>query len=314
MKERLDMSMAGVSGIASPSSKMQTVGSNVSAVAASNENIGSPAAPAEPTQVSAMPLPPMQYVKQYSDDYVKRGLVPPPPQPLQPNESYSMFGHQFTSEDSIIASLESQGIRRLYSAKDVDRKKELRKLNQSILVNFLDLLDILIRAPDSPKREEKIEDLNLLFIHMHHLTNEFRPHQARETLRVMLYVQKRKRLQVAEKFREHLDKVQETMQEALDALPDLANPDDSSDNKLLIPMFNEEVSNGSAQVQMTLTSRESSGSNNKVNLICSAVLSEDERNIAVDNLDSALCKMIDESVDHMEEDELEDDKRQLKQS
>ena len=57
----------------------------------------------------------------------------------------------------------------------------LFQLNQSILANFLDLLDILIRAPDSPKREEKIEDLNLLFIHMHHLTNEFRPHQARET-------------------------------------------------------------------------------------------------------------------------------------
>ena len=128
-----------------------------------------------------MPLPPMHYVKQYSDDHVKRGLSPLPPTPLQPNESYSMFGHQFTAEDSIIASLESQGIRRLYSAKDVDRKKELRKLNQSILVNFLDLLDILIRSPDSPKRDEKIEDLNLLFIHMHHLTNEFRPHQARET-------------------------------------------------------------------------------------------------------------------------------------
>ena len=55
------------------------------------------------------------------------------------------------------------------------------QLNQSILVNFLDLLDILIRAPDSPKRQEKIDDMNLLFIHMHHLTNEFRPHQARET-------------------------------------------------------------------------------------------------------------------------------------
>merc|ERR1711883_50049 len=153
------------------------------------------------------------------DDYMKRNLAPPPPRPLSPHESYSMFGHEFTAEDSIIASLESQGIRRLYSTKDVDRKKELRKLNQSILVNFLDLLDILIRAPDSPKREEKIEDLNLLFIHMHHLTNEFRPHQARETLRVMLYVQKKKRLQLADKFQEHLDKVQETIQNALDALP-----------------------------------------------------------------------------------------------
>ena len=76
-----------------------------------------------------------------------------------------------------------------------------------MLVNFLDLIDILIKSPDSAKREEKIEDMNLLFIHMHHLINEFRPHQARETLRVMLHVQKRKKIQVVEKFREHIDKV-----------------------------------------------------------------------------------------------------------
>ena len=75
------------------------------------------------------------------------------------------------------------------------------------MVNFLDLLDLLIRCPESPKREEKIEDLNLLFIHMHHLINEFRPHQARETLRVMLHVQRRRRLQVADRFQLHLDKV-----------------------------------------------------------------------------------------------------------
>lgn len=302
------MSIAGVSGIASPSSKVQSISGNISVPAASNENVGSPSIPAEPTQVSAMPLPPMQYVKQYSDDYIKRGLAPPPPPPLQANDSYSMFGNQFTAEDSIIASLESQGIRRLYSAKDVDRKKELRKLNQSILVNFLDLLDILIRAPESPKREEKIDDLNLLFIHMHHLTNEFRPHQARETLRVMLYVQKRKRLQVAEKFREHLDKVQETIQEALDALPDLSNLDDTPDNKLLIPMLiNHGNSNASAQVQMTLTSGQSSSNHNRNNINVPGALSEDERTVAINNLDSLVCKMVDDSFTQIEDNqEIED--------
>jgi len=181
----------------------------------------------EALQVSAMPLPPMQYVKLYTDENVRRGTAPPPPAPLQ--DSYSMFGNVFTSEDCIIASLESQGIKRLYSAKDVDRKRELKKLNHSVLVNFLDLLDFLIKSPDSEKRVEKIADQNLLFIHMHHLINEFRPHQARETLRVMLHVQKRKRLQLAEKFQGHLEKVQETIQEALAALPDQDDMDVSGD-------------------------------------------------------------------------------------
>merc|ERR1711997_2079 len=189
-------------------------------------NVGN-ASGGENLQVSAMPAPPMQYVKNYTDENVRRGTAPPPPQPL--SDSYTMFGNVFTAEDCIVASLESQGIRRLYSAKDVDRKRELRKLNHSVLVNFLDLLDILIRAPDSDKRVEKIADLNLLFIHMHHLINEFRPHQARETLRVMLHVQKKKRLQLADKFQEHLDKVQETIQNALDALPDQdESPNESS--------------------------------------------------------------------------------------
>ena len=108
----------------------------------------------------------------------------------------------------------------MYSAKDIDRKKELRKLNHSVLVNFLDIIDILIKCPESPKREEKIEEINLLFIHMHHLINEFRPHQARETLRVMLMVQRRKRTQFTAKFKEQLEKVETIIQEAIENLPE----------------------------------------------------------------------------------------------
>ncbi|KAL0605256.1 Mediator of RNA polymerase II transcription subunit 7 [Plecturocebus cupreus] len=66
--------------------------------------------------------------------------------------------------------------------------------------------DILIRSPGSIKREEKLEDLKLLFVHVHHLINEYRPHQARETLRVMMEVQKRQRLETAERFQKHLER------------------------------------------------------------------------------------------------------------
>ena len=81
----------------------------------------------------------------------------------------------------------------LFFSPSIDRKMELKKLNRSILVCFLELLDILILNPASPERNTKINNLSILFINMHHLINEYRPHQARETLRVVLERQKSQR-------------------------------------------------------------------------------------------------------------------------
>ena len=142
-----------------------------------------------------------------------------------------MFGVQFHADDQIIRPLESQNLRKLYPS-NCDHKKELKKLNASILVNFLDLLDILITAPSSQKRMEKLDDLSLLFIHMHHLINEFRPHQARETLRVLLEVQQRQRLETTERFQKHLEKVQEMLQKCVESLPS----DTELDTKLAIKL------------------------------------------------------------------------------
>ena len=58
------------------------------------------------TQVSSMPIPPMHYVKLYTDDNVKKGTAPKPPPPIQ--DSYSMFGMTVNNDDAIIQSLESQ--------------------------------------------------------------------------------------------------------------------------------------------------------------------------------------------------------------
>lgn len=171
----------------------------------------------EPQQVSALPPPPMQYIKEYTDENIRKGLAPKPPPPIR--DSYMMFGNQFQCDDLIIRPLESQGIERLHPMQ-FDHKRELKKLNMSILVNFLDLLDILIKSPGNIKREEKLEDLKLLFVHLHHLINEYRPHQARETLRVMMEVQKRQRLETAERFQKHLERVVEMIQGCLASLPD----------------------------------------------------------------------------------------------
>uniref|UniRef100_T1J1Q8 Mediator of RNA polymerase II transcription subunit 7 n=1 Tax=Strigamia maritima TaxID=126957 RepID=T1J1Q8_STRMM len=200
----------------------------------------------ETQQVSSLPLPPVQYVNLFAEERLKHGRPPRPPPPIHDN--YAMFGVQFNTDDLIIRPLESQGIKRLYP-QNFDHKRELKKLNHSILVNFLDLLDILIKSPDTSKREEKIEDLNLLFIHIHHLINEYRPHQARETLRVMMEVQKRQRLETAERFQKHFDKVMEILKEALTMLPENLDVD----NKYLVPVegFNSSETNGIQEAKET---------------------------------------------------------------
>ncbi|XP_077280296.1 mediator complex subunit 7 isoform X2 [Temnothorax americanus] len=158
----------------------------------------------EAIQVSSLPLPPVQYINPYTDENVRRGRAPRPPPPI--HDSYSMFGNVFNADDTIIRPLEAQGIKRLYP-QHFDRRRELKKLNHSLLVNFLDLIDLLVQCPDSPRRAEKVEDLSLLFIHIHHLLNEFRPHQARETLRVMMELQRRQRHETALRFQKHLEKM-----------------------------------------------------------------------------------------------------------
>lgn len=60
----------------------------------------------ETAQVSSLPLPPMQYYNFYTDENVRRNRTPLAPRPIQ--DSYSMFGHTFNADDTIIRSLESQ--------------------------------------------------------------------------------------------------------------------------------------------------------------------------------------------------------------
>jgi len=180
---------------------------------------------------SSLPAPPMAYINLYTDENVRRGKVPKPP-PLPPSHDvYSMFGTEFHSDDAIIRPLESQGIRRLYP-NNLDHRRELKKLNHSILANYLDLLEIMILAPDSSKRQEKIQDISLLFIHIHHLINEFRPHQARETLRVMMEVQKRQAYDTCERLQKHLEKCLDIIKTALTDLPTQHDPA----HKLSLPL------------------------------------------------------------------------------
>lgn len=106
----------------------------------------------ETTQVMSLPLPPAQYINLYTDENIRKNRAPRPPPPNL--DTYSMFGNIY-SNDEMIRSLESQGIKRLIP-QHFDRRKELKKLNHSLFVNFLDLIDLLVHFPDSPRRTEKV--------------------------------------------------------------------------------------------------------------------------------------------------------------
>ena len=60
----------------------------------------------------------------------------------------------------------------------------LQKIAKSILLNFLELVGIL--ASDPSQFGPKIDHFNALFFNAHHLINEYRPHQARETIILLM--------------------------------------------------------------------------------------------------------------------------------
>ncbi|KAL7941370.1 MED7 domain-containing protein [Trichoderma barbatum] len=107
--------------------------------------------------------------------------------PPEPSDGrWRVFGDQYMLDDKL-PTLEEQGIENLpatasSSAKDAkhyDRAFELKRLTKSLLLNFLELVGTLSRNPADS--ESKIMDARTLFINIHHILNEYRPHQARES-------------------------------------------------------------------------------------------------------------------------------------
>ena len=110
--------------------------------------------------VSTYPLPPMKYYKIYTDDNVSTGHVPAPPR--LPTGEYFVFGCPYHIHDPLIRQLEEQNIPRLYKTGDeASRIEEMKKLNTSILITFLDLLHILSNSPTSPDRLARVEHLKV---------------------------------------------------------------------------------------------------------------------------------------------------------
>uniref|UniRef100_A0A0N5ALY0 C2H2-type domain-containing protein n=1 Tax=Syphacia muris TaxID=451379 RepID=A0A0N5ALY0_9BILA len=154
----------------------------------------------QPSVVSTFPQPP-EYAKHYTDENIeKKTVLPPPP---VPNE-FTVFGEEYNFDEEVVRTLQSQKLQQLYS-NTANWREELKKLNRSTVAAFLDLLDILIRCPSHPERNEKLQNLRLLFINMHHLINEYRPIQARDTIQTIMKSQIESINEVTSRLRDFLD-------------------------------------------------------------------------------------------------------------
>ncbi|KAK1147904.1 Mediator of RNA polymerase II transcription subunit 7 [Aspergillus melleus] len=149
-------------------------------------------------------------------------LAPPE---IPTSGQYSVFG-ELQSISTNLSSLESQGIEQLYpepSSVDTDREPGsqprplnhahyLLRISKSLLLNFLEFVGIL--AVDPEQFQPKVEDLRNLFINAHHLLNLYRPHQARESLILMMEEQlSRTREEI-----QQMDKLKAEITETLDQL------------------------------------------------------------------------------------------------
>lgn len=131
-----------------------------------------------------------------------------------------MFAVEIKVDEPIIRSLEEQGIQPLYPS-DYNYRREIKKMNASLAASMLDLLDVLIKCPESDKRIEKCTDIEMLFIQMHHLINEMRPHEGRESIRVKLDDQLKERLEMIAYLEEQIQQVIDIVNSSIKAIPDI---------------------------------------------------------------------------------------------
>jgi mediator of RNA polymerase II transcription subunit 7 len=158
-----------------------------------------------------------------------------PPEPPAEDEEYTVFqkatkvrgqdefdqivewiGTQLWNEEMDFGLLKGWTYEQLYpspstSWSSLDRQNYLFRFLRSIILAFVELLGIMAADPMSEQKDQKMRDILTLVLNMHALINEYRPHQARETLiRLMEQQVERKRAEV-EGVKRMAGKVKETL-------------------------------------------------------------------------------------------------------
>ncbi|KAF3048668.1 Mediator of RNA polymerase II transcription subunit 7 [Didymella keratinophila] len=153
-----------------------------------------------------------------------RYLIPPPPPADE--EPFHVFGettkssgtNKFSQDMSYIAEklntapdfvLPDWSYTQLYPSSSasesdphsatahIDRQAYLNRFNRSLIIEYIKLLGIIAASPTHPGKNEALKHILNLVCNMHGLINEYRPHQARETLiRIMEEQVARKRKEI----------------------------------------------------------------------------------------------------------------------
>lgn len=112
-----------------------------------------------------------------------RYLVPPTP---PSNGKFSTFGTE-VELNAPWPSLKSFGIEQLYPDTENARlnpQSQLIAMSRSLLTTFLSLTGVLANDPE--QQEPLLAHVQTLMYNMHDLINQYRPHQARESLILMM--------------------------------------------------------------------------------------------------------------------------------
>ncbi|KAF2194121.1 hypothetical protein K469DRAFT_727522 [Zopfia rhizophila CBS 207.26] len=159
-----------------------------------------------------------------------------PPEPPAEDESYRVF-NEVTLLDRPSETLQDWGYEQLYPSNSTPTSGEdssahyLQALVRSVLLKFLELLGVMSLNPDD--WQGKLEEMATLVANAHTLINEYRPHQARETLINMMKEQlDKKKAEVAE-IKRMKTKIEETLAGFEKTAPDTAEIVEAGDTAAL---------------------------------------------------------------------------------
>lgn len=204
---------------------------------------------AETNEISSLYPPPPPYIKFFTQENLERlpeylksktkettdedapekpesaldFLIPPP---MPRDSQYRAFGSVWQLKDQL-PDLKTMGLTQLYkkaSAEDTTnyqyKIKELHKLLKSLLLNYLELVNIL--SVDPSVYEQKVDHIRTILVNIHHLLNEYRPHQSRESLIMLLEEQ-------LEYKRKEIVEIDQVCQQLRDKLANLDSPNAGAD-------------------------------------------------------------------------------------